>query len=149
MVCVVEGDAVAAASPAIGMDEEAAAAIADGDEAFANAAREEVAAAAAAEEEEAIAAATIRLAISPPRRSPVLDPTAIALLAVGVEEMLVPKVDAEVCPVVELDAELGCAHSSSGSWSSPSRFWTVSGQIVLARPSRPFHATRHTPPGRT
>lgn len=135
------GEAAAAADA----EEDAAAAAAsiDEDGALAMAAREEAAAAAAeeragapAEEEEAIAAA--RLAILTPG----------GLL----EDMMVLNVDVEVCTVVELeaelDAELGCAHVSSSS-SSPSLFCTLSGQMVLALPSRPLKATRHTPPGRT
>lgn len=103
--------------------------------------------AAAAKEEEAIAAA--RLAVSPPRIPAVLDPTALGPPVLALEDMMVLKVDAEVCRVVELDAGLGCAQVSPSSLSSPSLFCTLTGHLVLALPSRPFQATRHTPPGRT
>lgn len=135
------------AAGAADAEEEAAGAAAsiDEDEALAMAAREEADAAAADAEEEAGAAAEEEEAIAAAR---------LAFFTPGglLEDMMVLKVDVEVCTVVELgaelDAELGCAHVSSSS-SSPSLFCTLSGQMVLALPSRPLKATRHTPPGRT
>lgn len=127
--CAEEDDAAAAKT----MDEEAAAAIIDEDEALAIAAREEDATAAAAdadaEEDEAIAGA--RLAISPPTRLAAFDAPASEPPVVVLEETMVLKVDPKDCtvlPVVELDAELGCAQVSSSLSSSPSLFCTVSGQ---------------------
>lgn len=139
-----EADEAAEAAAADITDEEDAAACIDEDEALAFAARDEEEAAAAAEEEEAVAAA--RLTSFPPRT------TSPELVIVGLAEIMLLELDAEACPVTlfaKLDEELGCAHVSFPAPSSSSLFCTLSGQRVVPLPSRPFHATRNTPPGRT
>lgn len=122
--CAEEDDDAAAAN----IDEEAAAARTDEDEALATAAREEDATA-AADEDEANAAA--RLAILPPMLLASCDATASSPPVVDWEATMVLKVDKKdgtVLPMVELDAELGCAQVSLSLLSSPSLFCTLSGQ---------------------
>lgn len=145
-----------AAAAADAEEEAAAAASINEDEAPATAAKDEAAAEADAEEEAAAAAesreavATTRLVTSPPTRLTAFDPTALGPLIVGLGQMMVLKVEIKVYTVIELDAELGCAHVSFLSLLlSPSLLCTASGQTVLALPSRPFHTIRHTPLGLT